>query len=90
MGVVIAAEKLEALITRIFEHTDCDSAEAARIAHYLMDANLTGHDSHGVIRTPRYVEWLENEICFANREMKIVQQNDVMAIIDGQRGFGQV
>ena len=29
------------------------------MAEHLIQANLTGHDSHGVIRTPIYVRWLK-------------------------------
>ena len=31
--------------------------EGERIGKYLVSANLTGHDSHGVVRVPRYVQW---------------------------------
>ncbi len=88
MGVVIAADKLEALIARIFEHTECDRAEAKRIAHYLMDANLTGHDSHGVLRTSRYVSWLEQGLFSAGRSIKVVSENPAMAVLDGDYGMG--
>ena len=89
MGVVIAADKLEALIARIFEHTECDRAEAKRIAHYLMDANLTGHDSHGVLRTSRYVSWLEQGLFSAGRSIKVVSENPAMAVLDGDYGIIQ-
>ena len=32
----------------------CDRAEANRISTHLLGANLAGHDSHGVVRVPRY------------------------------------
>lgn len=88
MPVTIAASRLETLITRIFEHTTCDAEEAALLAHYLVDANLAGHDSHGVLRTARYVTWLEDEVLFAGRSIKVVSENPTMAILDGDRGMG--
>ncbi len=88
MGVVIAADKLEALIARIFENTACDRVEAERIAHYLMDANLTGHDSHGVLRTSRYVSWLEQGLFKAGRTIKVISENPSMAVLDGDYGMG--
>ncbi|MDB5384192.1 MAG: Malate/L-lactate dehydrogenase, partial [Rhodospirillales bacterium] len=57
--ILIAAPDLEALVRDIFLATQCDSAEANRIAKHLLGANLAGHDSHGVVRVPRYVEWCE-------------------------------
>lgn len=88
MSVTIAAAPLEALITRIFANTSCDDDEAALIAHYLVDANLAGHDSHGVLRTLRYVTWLESGTLHAGRRIKVISENPAMAILDGDRGMG--
>ena len=35
-----------------------EPAEAAAVADHLVEANLVGHDSHGVIRAPKYLEWV--------------------------------
>jgi len=88
MGVVIPVDRLDAVITKIFEHTECDSAESELISKYLIAANLTGHDSHGVLRTSRYVKWLAEGLFQAGRSIKIVSENDSMAIIDGDYGMG--
>ena len=42
---------------KCFAHSESSAEEARRIATYLTTANLTGHDSHGVIRVPVYVRW---------------------------------
>jgi uncharacterized oxidoreductase len=88
MGVVIPVDRLNAVITGIFERTTCGPEESALLAKYLIDANLTGHDSHGVLRTMRYVTWLESGALHAGRTIKIVSENDSMAIIDGDYGMG--
>ena len=82
MSVVIPVDRLDAVITKIFEHTTCEPDEAALLSKYLVDANLAGHDSHGVLRTSRYVTWLESGALHAGRSIKIVSENDSMAIID--------
>ncbi|MFN3448052.1 MAG: Ldh family oxidoreductase, partial [Roseococcus sp.] len=51
----IPVEELQSFVTRIFLATGCAQKEAARIAEHLVGANLAGHDSHGVVRVPRYV-----------------------------------
>ena len=51
----LPVEPLERLIADIFHAEGCSAAEGRRIAHNLVGASLTGHDSHGVMRTPRYV-----------------------------------
>ncbi|MCB1744117.1 MAG: Ldh family oxidoreductase, partial [Gammaproteobacteria bacterium] len=88
MPVTIAAERLENLIAQIFSRTSCDEDEARLLAHYLVDANLAGHDSHGVLRTLRYVTWLDSGTLHAGRTIKVVSENPAMAILDGDRGMG--
>ena len=55
--VTIKADALSALVQDIFAKAGCSTAEAERIGRYLVSANLTGHDSHGVVRVPRYLHW---------------------------------
>lgn len=87
--MLVQADVLRRLVSEIFSHAGSDAAEAGRIGHYLVDSNLAGHDSHGVIRVPRYVQMLRDERIFANRNLKIVRDTDVLAVVDGQFGFGQ-
>jgi uncharacterized oxidoreductase len=86
----VAHDRLKRLVTRVFAAAGCREAEAERVGHYLVEANLVGHDSHGVIRVPYYVRWLGEGKVRANQELKVVFENDVLVIADGQRGFGQV
>lgn len=77
------------LVTEIFARSGCDADEAARIAEHLTSSSLAGHDSHGVIRVPRYVEMLRNGAVHAGRHIEILSQADNFALVDGQYGFGQ-
>lgn len=80
---------LQRLTRSIFAAAGCDDAEAERIAHYLTEANLVGHDSHGVIRISYYVDWLRAGKVLANQQITIAFENDVIAVVDGNYGFGQ-
>lgn len=84
-----ALQPLQALVTEIFTVAGCEPTEAACISDHLVQANLTGHDSHGVIRTPIYVQWLKDGKVRANQQAKIVFETDAIAVIDGGMGFGQ-
>src|SRR5262245_17586193 len=88
--VIISHDRLERLVNAIFAAAGSGPAEHQRIAHYLVEANLVGHDSHGVIRIPTYIEWLRTGKVLANQAPKIVFENAVIAVVDGQFGFGQV
>ena len=85
----LSHDRLQQLVTSIFQHAGCQAAEAQRIAMRLVEANLVGHDSHGVIRTPIYVQWLRDGKVRANQRAKVVFENDAIAVIDGGMGFGQ-
>jgi len=87
--VTIAAEALRGLIVAIFNAAGCADDEAARIAHYLVKANLSGHDSHGVVRVARYVRMLREGEVFAGRTIAVLAETVATASIDGRRGFGQ-
>ena len=85
----IHGEPLRRLTGAIFAAAGCAEDEAARVARYLVEANMTGHDSHGVIRVPRYVGLLRDGGVVANQTIDVITENDVMAVVDGRFGFGQ-
>ncbi len=87
--ILLPAEPLERLITDIFQAEGCSAAEAGRITRNLMGASLTGHDSHGVMRTPRYVFWLRQGSVKPGQTLQIVSETQSFALVDGQFGFGQ-
>ncbi len=48
-----SAATLTALSQSLFEAAGVPAADAAVVARSLVDANLCGHDSHGVMRAPQ-------------------------------------
>jgi uncharacterized oxidoreductase len=85
----ISHDRLRQFTAEIFRAAGCDAAEAERIALHLVEANLVGHDSHGVIRVPSYVQWLRDGKVLAGRTIQAAFENEVIAVVDGQFGFGQ-
>jgi hydroxycarboxylate dehydrogenase B len=86
---VVRAEQLKAFVADIFGALGCSPAEAERIGLYLVNANLTGHDSHGVARVPRYAAWTRDGLLIPDRVVVPVVDTPVIAVLDGQFGFGQ-
>jgi hydroxycarboxylate dehydrogenase B len=82
-------DRLAALTAAIFRHAGSDDGEADTIARHLVEANLVGHDSHGVIRVPAYVQWVQEGKLLPNQKISVVFENDSMAVVDGNFGFGQ-
>ncbi|HMK68217.1 MAG TPA: malate/lactate/ureidoglycolate dehydrogenase [Stellaceae bacterium] len=87
--MLIKSDALERLISAIFRAEGCSEAESGSIARHLVSSNLAGHDSHGVIRVPRYVTILRDGLVVRDRKIEVVTENDAMAVLDGGNGFGQ-
>ncbi|MEZ6060608.1 MAG: Ldh family oxidoreductase [Planctomycetaceae bacterium] len=85
----LSYQDLAVLTADIFSAAGCQTEEAQRVARHLVESNLVGHDSHGVIRVASYVDWLRDGKIFANRSIQIVTESDAIAVVDGQFGLGQ-
>jgi uncharacterized oxidoreductase len=87
--MLIKADALERLVAVIFVAEGCSEAEAAAIGRHLVSSNLAGHDSHGVIRVPRYVTGLREGRVVKGQTLAVVTETGAMAVVDGGYGFGQ-
>lgn len=85
----VPVEVMHALGAAIFGAVGSAPAEARTIITRLAGANLRGHDSHGVIRIPRYVQWAKDGIQVSNQKLRVLSDQPGIAIVDGQYGFGQ-
>ncbi len=86
----VRPQQLIQLVAAIMQAGGCNAGEAQAVARRLVDSNLVGHDSHGVIRVGKYLEWMRSGWVRANQAPTIAFESDTIAIIDGNRGFGQV
>ncbi|TMH18053.1 MAG: malate dehydrogenase [Betaproteobacteria bacterium] len=86
----IPAADLRTFVAAVFRATGSANGEARIVGDHLVDANLAGHDSHGVIRVSKYVNWQAKGMVIANRHAVVVRETACNAVIDGQFGYGQV
>jgi uncharacterized oxidoreductase len=87
--VIIKVENLIDFVADVFAHAESSREEARRIATYLATANLTGHDSHGVIRVPVYIRWKKMGSVVPNQTAEVVVDTPSLAVVDGRFGYGQ-
>ena len=87
--MIIPAKSLSLFVARIFEKNGVSAEESGRIGRRLVNANLTGHDSHGVIRVPRYVNWLMDGTLVKGQNVSVVSDSGTVTVLDGHNGFGQ-
>lgn len=81
---------LETIVARIFERSEAPSSHAERVANHLVESNILGHDSHGVLRVPQYCLAIENGELVPDARPKIERESESGAVLDGCLGFGQV
>lgn len=82
--------ELTDVLTRIYLGFGVPEHEAAVVVRNQVDANLCGHDSHGALRTPIYVELIRKGRVRPGAEMEIVADHPASLVIDGHRGLGFV
>ena len=83
-------DKLVRAAATIFQAARSSPEEAEKVASRLVDANLAGHDSHGVIRIPQYVGHVENGTLKPNRTAEVVNELGAVTVLDGRFGYGQI
>src|SRR5262245_22540158 len=86
----IPHKTLRANAIRIFRAAGSKEAEAEIVADHLVEANLRGHDSHGVGMIPSYLSNLAAGTLVPNRSGRIVKEDGAILVYDGERGYGQV
>src|SRR6201747_2188252 len=87
--VTIHVQKIIDFVADAFGHSNSSPKEAKRIATYPTTANLTGHDSHGVIRVPVYIRWKKMGSVVPDQTVEILVDTPSLAVIDGKFGYGQ-
>ena len=85
----ISSDRLRRLTATILARGGSEPAEADLVAAHLVDANLAGHDSHGVGLIPHYVRHLKDGLVVPNTSVKVLKDEGAFLMFDGQRGFGR-
>src|SRR4030081_1038926 len=87
--VTIKVQNLINFVAEVFSHSESSAEEAKRIATYLTTANLTGHDSHGVIRVPVYIRGKKMGSVVPDQPAELVVDTPSLAVVDGKFGYVQ-
>jgi LDH2 family malate/lactate/ureidoglycolate dehydrogenase len=90
MTITLTAPELTAFAQRLLIAAGTPPGPAERVAQALVESNLVGHDSHGVLRLPQYVEAIEAGLLNPAGEVSVVRERPATALLDGGWTFGQV
>ncbi len=86
----IHAAPLTNLVAEIFKTAGASSADAQEVTSHLVEANLKGHDSHGIGMTPAYIGNIKADLLKVGAQANLIKDSGAVMVIDGQFGFGQV
>jgi uncharacterized oxidoreductase len=88
--MLIQADELREFASRVFTSAGATAEAASEVAAHLIEANLKGHDSHGVGMIPAYIRNIAAGHLDPRGEIDVVRDAGAVLLIDGCRGFGQV
>ena len=90
MTIIKQAEELIRLSQKIFAAIGTPDDIALAVAESLVQTNLLGHDSHGVLRVKQYINMIQKEMMFPSERPKVLKQFGAVATITCGYGFGQI
>ncbi len=85
-----AAESLTRFVRALFTAAGVPDDEATTVATSLVDANLCGHDSHGVMRAPQYIGFINDSTYKPGAAFAVLSETPAVLAADGGWGLGQV
>jgi uncharacterized oxidoreductase len=86
----IAHDRLKAIGEALLVATGTPAEEAEIVMRHSIEANLAGHDSHGIIQIPTYIERVKQGHIVPGAPWKIVRESPTTTVVDGHWGFGYV
>src|ERR1700744_169004 len=88
--MIVDQAKLRTLASKIVTAGGRKPDEAEIVADHLVEANLRGHDSHGVGMLVAYVRDFENGTLNVNQAPEVVSDTGTISVWDAHAGYGQV
>lgn len=86
----LSAPQLRDLGTTILRAAGVPEADAVIVAEELAEANLVGHDSHGVMRLVQYVQMIQDGHVRVGADIETISDEPAFAVLDAHFNLGQV
>ncbi|MBT5494224.1 MAG: Ldh family oxidoreductase, partial [Alphaproteobacteria bacterium] len=84
----VPAARLKALAETIFQGAGVSAEESEIVARHCIDANLAGHDSHGVMRVVTYCDRVDKGHIVPGAPIEIEKESPTTLVVNGNWGFG--
>ena len=86
--IFVSEENLRAFLLDVFSKTGMAQENAGMCADCMVQTNLWGIDSHGILRLPIYIKRIRNKVIKANPVIKKTCGNRAFELLDGDDGIG--
>jgi hydroxycarboxylate dehydrogenase B len=87
--VLLPTDGIRTWVRDLWLAAGCAPDEAQLVAHHLVEANRSGHDSHGIAMVWPYVQSLKAGELQLNQRITVVTDAGSLLVVDGNRGMGQ-
>jgi ureidoglycolate dehydrogenase (NAD+) len=89
-ATLVSASKLSLFVKDVLVNVGVPASDAGIVADCLLTANLSGFDSHGVVRLAHYVERLQNGTIKARPDLRFDRRAPSLGQMNGDHGLGHV
>ena len=86
----VSADRLEHIAAALLVGSGASEEEAEIISLHSIGANLAGHDSHGIIQIPTYIDRVKRGHIVPGAQFEIIKDTPTTTVVDGHWGFGYV
>jgi LDH2 family malate/lactate/ureidoglycolate dehydrogenase len=86
----VPADRLENIAAALLKGAGASEEEAAIVARHSIGANLAGHDSHGIIQIPIYIDRVKKGHIVPGAPFEIERETPTTTVINGNWGLGYV
>lgn len=86
----IKAKPLADYCSALFRSVGMSKEDALINVDNIIEANLTGVDTHGVTRMPIYIKRIREGVVKANTNVKVISESPATAVLDAGNGMGAV
>ena len=86
----VSADRLREIAAQLLIGAGASSEEATIVSRHSIGANLAGHDSHGIIAIPTYIDRIRQGHIVPGAPLETVSDTSTTTVVDGHWGFGYV
>src|SRR5688500_12840700 len=90
MPVVVNHEELRTLSLALYKAAGTPADHAEIVVAHQVGAHLKGHDSHGVVLLPTYLNRIDRGHIMPNAKPEVMSETPTTIQVNGQWGFGPV